>query len=1019
MQYKKLLKKIGKVFYLILLGILLLIIFLYAGVRLFENQITQFAIQNIEKTLSVKVRFTNVDILPLKNFPNLTVRLENFGFQHSVDSFPRYDSLFQFKNVFVALKPIPLLKNRFDIQRIDLDGFNINYHIDEYGNSNFDFLMKTDTTTIDTTNEKSILNLILRHLSVENLNLQYRDKKNATEANIFIPSITINAKIIADSIDAFLRGSLQISQLKTGDISFSQLQPFKIDCNVGYQSGSVKIENFNLTANGLELETTGNLKLSDTTYINIKVDLKKLALDKVFNLMPDSIKKLYAIENISGNLGCITHISGYYYDTILAPAIQTNLFVKYVNIKMKDYPEMKNININAYASIPNYNNLNSMVAKIESFSCNIGKSNLTFSGQVSNILQPIYRANLNALVNLTDFKSFIPDSLIKDISGELYLNIATKGKLPNKIDSTFVDYLLKSTTIDFGLKDVKANFQSYGQFKDINIRLSYKPNLGLEIYNLSLTDEKHRIYVEPTMIKLKFLGSISDINRLAVQVDTLAVNTNILTLNSRLYASRLTSVPEFNVVGSVKLNLAEVSKILPDTLFEKLNGTLSLYIKSYGEIKLDSLTTSLMPVIFENSQFKLLCSNVNLSSKIDSIVKVEQFNSNIYYANDTLWINHLSGKLLNKVSFRIDSTSIWDIYSSIIKKEKNKKLIANTNVWIDKIDYALFVPFMATDTTEKKLETNNNDNTSISSPSYIIRGKLAVDQIIYNKINIERLSTKFRIADSLYILDDLYFKAFDGEMTTSVSYDIREKPFTTIEFKNQTQHINVKKLLADNDNFNQTNITDRQIDGLFSGNFYGRIVMGDSGVIYDRINLLGNFSIENGGIYNYEPAMQLAKFTNLNELDNIVFRKLESSVFIYNNQIYFPKTDIVSSAMDLSVYGMASFGTDYEYHIILYPGDILLGKSQQLLKKQGLTGEKFEGENKTDRSGIYLVSLKRGNESKNGFDTRQLQQLMKTTIRVQERGLNLVFHPKIFNFNTDIDRKEIKKKTKHENKTGE
>ena len=70
----------------------------------------------------------------------------------------------------------------------------------------------------------------------------------------------------------------------------------------------------------------------------------------------------------------------------------------------------------------------------------------------------------------------------------------------------------------------------------------------------------------------------------------------------------------------------------------------------------------------------------------------------------------------------------------------------------------------------------------------------------------------------------------------------------------------------------------------------------------------------------------------------------------------------------------------------------------------------FEGQDKAKRSGLYLVALNRGKDSKYGFDTQHLQRLMKTTIRVQERGLNLIFNPKVVNFSTEIDRRERKKK---------
>ena len=66
----------------------------------------------------------------------------------------------------------------------------------------------------------------------------------------------------------------------------------------------------------------------------------------------------------------------------------------------------------------------------------------------------------------------------------------------------------------------------------------------------------------------------------------------------------------------------------------------------------------------------------------------------------------------------------------------------------------------------------------------------------------------------------------------------------------------------------------------------------------------------------------------------------------------------------------------------------------------------FEGDDTADRSGLYLVSYKKEGKSKHGFDTKALQRMMLTMIRVNENGLKMIFHPQLLNFNTDIERKE-------------
>jgi hypothetical protein len=986
--------------------------------RFFENKITQITLHEIENSMHLKVQFANVDILPLKKFPNLTIQLENFRIISTSKKEP-IDSLLQFNSVYIAIKPIPLISGKFDIHSIELDGFDIKYHIDKYGKSNFDFLLASDTTaSVDTSKNKSTINLILHNLFVKNLKLQFVDDRNNTKVNSYIAQLRINAKMIDDAIDAHFKGKIVFSDIHFSDYQLNSFQKLTIDCNMGYTNRIIAIDWLTIAGNGLKLETKGNIGLNDSTSMNLQVDLKEFNLAHAFTCLPVSMQKSIGVETVDGNFGFTAFIKGYYFDTTLVPTVSAKIWLANGSIKLYDYPKVTDINLNSLFYVPNFNDKNSIIAKIHSFSCHLGKSEVKFSGQADNLLHPRYLANFKVKLSLPDVKTFIPTStMVSDLAGEVNIQGSSIGKLPNKINSTFIDYLLNTSTFELLAKQVLVKIDSLGRFSNINLKLKYQPKHGFVLSNFTVNDEAHRIVIQPSSVSLKLVGKLSNFKQLGVQVDTVALHSTLMSLNAKFKVLNLTH-PNFDAKCLINLNLGELSKIIPDTLLDTLSGIVQLNIQSHGQINFDSILAAAIPIAFENSFVNLALHDICFSMKSDTFLTASHLMGNLNLANDTLKIDNFSGKV-NQLEFRIDSTLAWNIYKSYFKKEKNKKLIASTNIWINKIDYDMLLPFITTDTVAARSSTNNADSASKSIPSYIIRGKLAIDQIKYNNNLLDNLSTKFRISDSLIVIDDLYFKGFEGKMTTSISYDLREVPYKTIEFKNQTQHINLKKILVDNDNFNQTEITDKNIDGAFSGTFYGRIVLGDSGILYDKINLLGNFMIENGGIYNYEPAMQLSKFTNLHELNNIIFRKLESSVFIYDNQIYFPKTDIVSSAMDLSVYGMASFGSDYEYHVIMYPSDILLGKSQNMLKKQGLTGEKFEGENQASRSGIYLVSLKKGNETKNGFDSKQLQMLMKTTIRVEERGLNLVFHPKVFNFSTDFDRKELKKKSKHESKSNE
>ena len=512
---------------------------------------------------------------------------------------------------------------------------------------------------------------------------------------------------------------------------------------------------------------------------------------------------------------------------------------------------------------------------------------------------------------LDEFSTLLPYSTLTELSGLIDAKFFTKGKMPEYLDVNSSDYFMDNTGFSLSFSNINAGVDTVNAVKELNAEVTYSPGKELTVNNLSLRLPAYKVSLKDGLLKVKVIGRISELDKIDVRVDTLHIAMGNSSFSSKMKFKNLKS-PVFRGEGRLYVDLDELHRFIPDTLVSLVTGKIDFGFSTSGTINPDSIDKQIMPILFENSMFAAQIKDFGFSLPNDSLIGVDRLSLTLSMANDTIRLANVNGHYKN-LDFRSDSTSIWNVYKTFILGQKDKKLIVNTSLWANYVDYDIFLPFMAEDSTASP------DTAASTIPQYIIRGIAKADKVKYGKVLIDDLSTKFRVDDSLYVLDELRMKAFGGNMVTSLVYDTRKYPLEIIEFKNESNRLNIKQLLEQNDDFEQDYITHKNIDGLVTGTVFGRIVMQDTNLLYDKMNLLGNFKLENGGIYNFEPAMELSKFTNLNELNNIVFNTLETSVFIYNNQIYFPKTNIVSTAMDMSVYGMQSFADDYEYHFVVYP----------------------------------------------------------------------------------------------------
>ena len=116
--------------------------------------------------------------------------------------------------------------------------------------------------------------------------------------------------------------------------------------------------------------------------------------------------------------------------------------------------------------------------------------------------------------------------------------------------------------------------------------------------------------------------------------------------------------------------------------------------------------------------------------------------------------------------------------------------------------------------------------------------------------------------------------------------------------------------------------------------------------------------------------------------------------------------------MNITAYGMQTFGEDYQYHLKLYLGEILHGKTRRIRKKQ----EEMEDNPDDKKSGLrslYIQTSSINGESKNRLDKKSDRLQMKTKINVQEGILNIIFHPLLVDFDTEVELKTLSLKQKH------
>ncbi len=1035
----KIVKKALKILSITLLSVVLFVGLLFFVAKLAENKITTLALERVSKVIKAPVKINNVSFTLLRRFPLATIEFSgvhlggNLYGDFTDTTLQANDTLVNIGSIYFSVKTKPLLDSKFDIVRIEFVDANLNYRIDSVGRTCYDFLMDTTAvpepeTPVDTA--PTPLDVLLRELHLKNVVCRYIDEQSNIKATVALPDMTINGKIEGEKYSGAVKGNLELTQCAMEGYNLHLMRKTAVDFEVEYQNDSVVIDKMLINTDGAQFKLIGGVSLLGTMPSKLSFEAIDLNFTELLKYAPDTLLPYFGVQQFGGIMNVSANIEGNLTDSTALPFYSAQLKFEQGVAALSGYPVLTNMAFNGTVTNGALKNNATTSAVFNKFHVETGTSKVDLSFAISNLDHLNYSVNTNLNLNLTDFKSLVPDTLIQQLNGQLSVKLQTNGVLPDSIDDAFTNYVLDHLKMDIAARNFNITMDSL-EVKNMSADFSYH-NRAVNLSGFNVHLPTYNVRLKNTGLNLKFWGDISQMATMGADIQHFNLETDSCKVSGSAWVHNLDR-PNYRLKTSVNLNLAELAKFVPDTVVTAMNGIVKLDMETYGTVHPDSISQQINKLVFEQSRFNLAFNNINVEMP-DTLMQVQRMSGAIKLDSDTLTVNKFGGTVAG-IDFFIDSTYVSNLYKAYLLGLPNFNLIMETNVHLGTFNYAMLDAFAGTDTVaadttgtemadatapeaaEPIAVTDSTKTDSIAPPllpdfkamgipHFLIRGKFSMDRVVYDKNIIDNISTLFRFSDSLYVMDQFLFETSGGKFNTSVKLDARNWEQPVVDIKNYISGLDLQKLLELNDNFGDTLLTSDKVSGILTSELHARAFYVNGNWPNERIRAKGHFKLENGKIYNYPPLAELSKslklFGGLDELDRLDFSTLTTSLFIFKDKIYIPKTDVVTSAVDLSAFAMQSFKEDYEYHIEVFLKDVLVGKSKKLMEAQAKQNKK-DG-TPVERSGLKLVSMKIGKESKNGFDSETLRKKFASELNKQQGFLNIAFNPSLVNFSTNIDR---------------
>jgi uncharacterized protein YutD len=279
---------------------------------------------------------------------------------------------------------------------------------------------------------------------------------------------------------------------------------------------------------------------------------------------------------------------------------------------------------------------------------------------------------------------------------------------------------------------------------------------------------------------------------------------------------------------------------------------------------------------------------------------------------------------------------------------------------------------------------------------------------MFRKFKAENFTAQLVLQNKQFTASNVSFNAMQGKITGDFFIDDNNENEIIMTSTADIKTINIKELFDECENFGQNYFVADNIKGVTSTTLQFASVWNKKLELNkDKLYVFADLAIYKGELINYKPALALGKFIEINELNDIKFSTLHTQIEIKNQLINIPKTEIKSSALDLTISGIHSFDNAIDYRFKLLMNDVLWKKAKSKKKENSEFG--YVEDDGLGKAVLFLHMIGTVQNYKITYDTKSLKEKWSDDIKEEKRTLKQILKDEFGWFKKDSTLADPKK----------
>ncbi len=435
-------------------GIFFIAFLIIAGAVLtyiYRDEAKDLMIQSLNRNLKTDILVDNIQLDLFRRFPNASLTFEDV-IAYEVSDDENKDTLIKANRIYFQFSIIDLIRRDYKIKRLEIsdgkftpvdyaDGTNnyIFWHVSEKQPDDFEF--------------------DLQRIDLNNFEIDYKNLQRQDRYHVYFSDSRMSGKFSHVDYDMNISSNMTIKDLVIDDASFLSNRDVSFDLALLVNDNKVyQFKKGLIELSGNTYSVAGHLERAKPgSYLDLTINGRDIRLQNIINDIPVDYKKYFEDYRTRGDLYFEAIIKGHLSE-IDNPVITADFGLTSGNMNNRKLNlQMDDINFKASYNNGKYRSLASSALTVEEFSAYINEGKIDANFSVNDFTDPYLNISARSDIEANDFVNLFKLENFKSASGQMLFDINLESRL-NKFNKENIndrgEFFASATSGSLKLKDL-------------------------------------------------------------------------------------------------------------------------------------------------------------------------------------------------------------------------------------------------------------------------------------------------------------------------------------------------------------------------------------------------------------------------------------------------------------------------------------------------------------------------------------------------------------------------------------